>query len=353
MTSTPNSLMVLDEIQQRLATITTVDEAKKIRDQAEAIRLYAKKVKAGLKVQNRAAAIKILAEGRAGELLAATVRAGKPKLSHDAIIWKLPDGVSKDQSQRWQAIAQVSGAEILQREAEYTEAKKELTSAGIYREVTAVRREDANQRQLAKEVRLAAEALSIHHGDFRTLSPIVLPDESVQLVFTDPPYDDDAVPLFNAAAREAARVLRPGGSFVAYAGHKHLAATLTACAEHLTYWWLFALVHDGPSALLQKLGIRCQWKPLLWFVKGTRGDVAAIIPDLVQGSGREKDRHPWQQAEAEAAPIIERLTHPGDLVVDFMAGSGTIPAAAKRLDRRIVAFELVADNVEKIATRIA
>ena len=70
MAALPNSLMVLNDIQRRLATITTVDEAKKIRDQAEAIRVYAKKVKAGLAVQNRAAAIKILAEGRAGELLA-------------------------------------------------------------------------------------------------------------------------------------------------------------------------------------------------------------------------------------------------------------------------------------------
>jgi len=351
MTTIENSLLVLGEIERRLATLTTVDDVKKIRDQAEAIRAYAKKVKAGLVVQNRAAAVKIMAERRAGQLLArGGERRGGPKLHRETL---LPPEVTKIQSHRWQTIAQVPDAEILQREASHTDAGRELTSREIYTKVTAARRELANQQQLSTQAHLEAQAIGIHHGDFRDLAPTVLPDNSVQLVLTDPPYDEAAVPLFEAAAREAARVLRPGGSFIAYTGHKHLAAVLTACGQHLTYWWLFALVHDGPVALLQKLGIRCHWKPIIWFVKGTRGDVAAIIPDLVQGGGREKDQHPWQQAEAEAATLIERLTHPGDLVVDFMAGGGTIPAAAKRLDRRIVAFELQADNVEKITRRIA
>ncbi len=354
MTALPNSLMVLNDIHRRLATITTVDEAKKMRDQAEAIRLYAKKVRAGLLVQNRAAAIKILAEGRAGELLAIGIRhqGGRPaKRSHRGTV--LPKDITKNQSQRWQAIATVPESKILQREASHTEAGKELTSREIYTMAMAERRESANTEQLSEQVRLEAEALGIHHGDFRELAPRVLPDNSVQLVLTDPPYDEESLVLFEAAASEAARVLRPGGSFVAYSGQKYLGRVIAACGQHLTYWWLFALIHEGPGQLLQKLGVRCHWKPIVWFVKRTRGDVTAILSDLLEGAGREKERHEWQQAEAEAAHIIEQLTKPGDLVVDFMAGSGTIPAAAKRLERRIVAFELRADHVETIAKRIA
>jgi SAM-dependent methyltransferase len=351
-----NTLIVLNEIHQRLATITTVDEAKKIRDQAEAIRSYAKKVQAGLAVQNRAAAIKLLAERRLGELLAKTVRhrGGKASIDlHDGS--QLPKNISWVQSHRWQAIAQVPDVEILRREAAHSGATppKELTSREIYTMVLAQRREDANAVQLSEQVRLDAEALGIHHGDFRELAPRVLPDNSVQLVLTDPPYNEDAIPLFEAAAKEAARVLRPGGSFIAYSGHKHVAQAIMVCTQHLTYWWLLALVHGGSAGLLQKLGIRAQWKPLIWFVKNTRGDVSAIIPDVIHGAGREKDSHELQQGEAEAAHLIEALTQPGDLVVDFMAGSGTIPAAAKRLDRRIVAFERQADHVETIMGRLA
>lgn len=357
---TQDSLMVLGNVERRLAAITTVDEAKSIRDQAEAIRIYAKKVKAGLKVQNRAASIKLMAERRAGELLAkGGERRGGQKL-HDVTSEPrrgrtsvpLPAGVSPIQSHRWQAIATVPEAEILQREVAHTEAEKELTSREIYTLASGKRREANNKRVLSEQVAIKSLALGIHHGDFRVLAPTIIPDNSVQLVFTDPPYDEKSVELFEAAAQEAARVLVPGGSFVAYSGHKHLASAIQACSKHLTYWWLFALVHSGPAALLQKLGVRCQWKPIVWFVKNTRGDVAAIIPDLVQGSGREKDQHEWQQGEAEAATLIERLTKPNDLVVDFMAGGGTIPAAAKRLGRRIVAFESQAANVEKIARRI-
>lgn len=354
MTTPTNSLIVLGNIERRLAAIATVDEAKALRDQAEAIRVYAKKVKAGLGVQNRAAAIKLLAERRGGQLLAKTVvTRGNHSLGHSGAAPSLPDEISKIQSHRWQAIAQVPEAEILKREASHTEAGKELTSREIYTKVTAERREKANKRTLSTQSQLKSQALGIHHGDFRKLSPHVLPDSSAQLVFTDPPYDEDSLPLFEAAAREAARVLRPGGSFLAYSGQKHLAHAITACSQHLTYWWLFALIHEGSAQLLQKLGIRCHWKPIVWFVKGTRGDVTSIVPDLIRGSGREKDQHEWQQGEAEAADLIQRLTNPDDLVVDFMAGSGTILAAAKRLERRVVAFELRADNVEKIAERIA
>ena len=95
-------------------------------------------------------------------------------------------------------------------------------------------------------------------------------------------------------------MLRPGGSFVAYSGQKYLGGAITACRPISDVcWWLFAVIHEGSAQLLQKLGVRCHWKPILWFVKTTRGDVAAIIPDIVQGAGREKDRHEWQQAEAE------------------------------------------------------
>jgi hypothetical protein len=65
-----NALQVLTDVERRLAAVTTVDGAKAIRDQAEAFRVYAKSARKGLDVQNRAATIKLLAERRAGELLA-------------------------------------------------------------------------------------------------------------------------------------------------------------------------------------------------------------------------------------------------------------------------------------------
>jgi SAM-dependent methyltransferase len=61
----------------------------------------------------------------------------------------------------------------------------------------------------------------IYVEDFYTGSDRIA-DDSVDLIFTDPPYDKDSVSLYRKAAQVAARILKPGGSFVAYSGQKYL-----------------------------------------------------------------------------------------------------------------------------------
>ena len=123
----------------------------------------------------------------------------------------------------------------------------------------------------------------IHRGDFRELSSQIA-DDSVELVFTDPPYDsDEAIALYEDAARVAARILKPGGSFIAYSGQYRVLQVLQACSQHLRYYWTLASVNSGGTMLLGRLGIRNGWKPLAWFVKGTRGDVQNIVFDTVTG----------------------------------------------------------------------
>ena len=176
-------------------------------------------------------------------------------------------------------------------------------------------------------------------------------DESVDLVFTDPPYDRDAVDLYRKAAKVAARILKPGGSFVAYSGQKYL-PEVYGLINHpaLRYWWTFAGVHSGGNQMLQKLGIRCGWKPIVWYVKGTRGDVSEVLADVVTGD-REKEHHEWQQSEAEALHFIEKLTFPDGLVVDFFLGGGTTKAAADKLGRRFIGFEIDTAAAEKLRAR--
>jgi SAM-dependent methyltransferase len=209
--------------------------------------------------------------------------------------------------------------------------------------------ENARKAELEQPVNLTL-ASGLHHGDFRKLSDQIA-DASVQLVFTDPPYDRESVDLYDDAARVARRILKPGGSFIAYSGQKHLPHVLTACARHLDYWWTIAGVHAGGNQILNKLGVRCGWKPLVWFVKGTRGDVQNILADVISGA-REKDNHEWQQAEEEARYYIEKLTSPDGLVVDFFIGGGTTAAAAKALGRQWIGFEIDAKSADRASRRI-
>ena len=135
--SQSDKLIVLTEVERRLANIGTVDEAKGIRDQAEAVRVYAKSAGLGLAIQNRAASVKILAERRAGELLKAMEKhdGGRPgKTGNKTLpVSTLSEmGVDKMQSHRWQTMSKVPEARVRELEVERTAAGEELTSQGIY-----------------------------------------------------------------------------------------------------------------------------------------------------------------------------------------------------------------------------
>lgn len=73
-------------------------------------------------------------------------------------------------------------------------------------------------------------------------------------------------------------------------------------------------------------------------------------------AGTFKERagfHGCQMPEQLLGRIIRACSNPGDIVVDPFAGSGTTLAAAKKLGRRFLGFELSPDYVERAAARIA
>ena len=70
------------------------------------------------------------------------------------------------------------------------------------------------------------------------------------------------------------------------------------------------------------------------------------------GTFQERLGHPCQMPEAILERIIQVATHPGDLVVDPFAGSGTTLAVAKRLGRRYWGCEISEAYADLIAKRL-
>lgn len=106
-----DSLARLDHVRRELALAKDLPDVKRLRDQAAAVKAYAQAQRLGTEVRSRAAEIVLLAERRAGVLLAGMgEKRGRPeKKAHGGLFSpKLAAlGVDRKESQRWQAIARV------------------------------------------------------------------------------------------------------------------------------------------------------------------------------------------------------------------------------------------------------
>ncbi|MFH0900688.1 MAG: DNA methyltransferase [Pseudomonadota bacterium] len=182
-----------------------------------------------------------------------------------------------------------------------------------------------------------------------------IPDASVDLIFTDPPYVKTFLPQWSDLSLLAARILKPGGMLVAYSGQTYLPEVIARLSEHLQYWWLGAIWHGGSSGMvLADQPVRKivnVWKPLLFFVPAgfVQGET---IRDGVLGEGSEKDAHGWQQGLAEALFYVGLLCPAGGLVVDPCMGGGTTGVAAVRLARQFIGVEANLDAYLKSTERI-
>ena len=106
----PREIQLLQQAAAFLAECMSLDEIKSIRNKAEAIRLYQKKIGESLTNQNAAAEIKLRAERRMGELLSDSPKheGGRPTKTGNATlpVTKIADlGVTKMESSLAQSTA--------------------------------------------------------------------------------------------------------------------------------------------------------------------------------------------------------------------------------------------------------
>ena len=61
--------------------------------------------------------------------------------------------------------------------------------------------------------------LKLFHGDFKVICRKYIPDNSINLIFTDPSYDTQHLYLYEALGTEGFRMLKEFGSLLTYAPH--------------------------------------------------------------------------------------------------------------------------------------
>jgi hypothetical protein len=354
------------QVERAIAEAFDPDSVLRAYDMATGLRLLSRQVNANKAVQNRCGATHAKSVRKIGEVTVAMresgllVRNGGKRVSvtdddsEESVSSKmtLDDlGISRNIAAAGVKLLALTPEEIDARATKATEKGADFSCkkcVSEIREEQQASKRDAEKVE-AKKRRKAVDGLYL--GDFRKIGDKI-PDASVDLIFTDPPYDRKAIELFDGLGEFAARVLRPGGSLIAYIGQIQLPDAVADLSKHLRYWWTCSCYHSGPTLLrMNEYGIVNGWKPMLWFVKETRGDKTTFVNDVATGS-REKSHHEWQQSEAEARYFIELLTEKDGFVVDPFCGGGTTPAACIGLGRKWAAFEIDEANLARASERI-
>lgn len=237
-------------------------------------------------------------------------------------------------------------------------------------------------------------------GDATKVMPKNVPDETVDLIVTSPPYDQRRIYhgysfVFQSIAQQCARVLKPGGIIVwvvadaTIKGSESLTSFKQAiyfteqCGLRLHDTMIFAKNNPIPGdhgpryrgsfeyMFVFSKGKPKTYNPITWRSKekiqfaerfrleeqGRRGYTVpenAVLktsmerthPNIffytVAGArrGQEKQDHPAVFPEHLAEDQIRTWTNPGDLVLDPLAGSGTTLYTAHLLDRHYVGIEI-------------
>jgi len=126
-----SEIILWDKMKNAVMECHSIDEISRIRNQAEAYRYALKQAKESPEVIKKAEEIKLRAERRAGELLKEEIKSGgdRKSKSRSKATTLIDMGVSKDQSSKWQKIANIPEEKF----ENYIEVQKELSTAGVLR----------------------------------------------------------------------------------------------------------------------------------------------------------------------------------------------------------------------------
>lgn len=238
----------------------------------------------------------------------------------------------------------------------------------------------------------------VHHGDaVKTLQQY--PDNSIDLVFADPPYnldkayhvydderaDEEYVKWCNTWLREYARVLKPTGSLYVLNLPRWTMYHAAFLNQHLHFqnWIVWDAMSEPRGKLMPAhYGLLFYTKHPTDFTFNydevgqldaryyclrsscIRKRKAAGVDDKMPLTDiwwdihrikhrRDRDSHPCQLPDALMERIIRLSTNEGDVVLDALCGAGTTPVAAVKLGRRYVAIDVDEKYVRITRQKIA
>lgn len=235
-----------------------------------------------------------------------------------------------------------------------------------------------------------------------------LPDESVQLIVCDPPYNimladwdhhEDYIGWASGWLQEAERVLSPTGNIAIFGGLQYQgeagSGDLLSIIHHLRQNCEMLLVNlivwNYPNGMSARRFFANRHEEIAWFAKtkkyyfdldsvrepydektkDTYRKDKRLNPDTIEkgrnptnvwrfgrlnGNANERVGHPTQKPRSVIQRLVRSLSYPGSTVVDFFGGSGVTTRVAIEEGRHSVCCDCdqmfpgyVSEQLEKIA----
>jgi len=211
-----------------------------------------------------------------------------------------------------------------------------------------------------------------------------IPDGSVDMVLTDPPYGTtackwDTVIDLELMWEQLKRVIKPNGAIVMTASQPFTSVLVTSNIEMFKYEWIWEKDGGSNFATVKYMPMKEHESVLVFGKKGKlvyneqrqerigtrkgkvttskastpkKDNVYNTIPPVemvceklrcprsIQRFNRERGHHPTQKPVALMEYLIKTYTNEGETVLDFTMGSGTTGVACKNLNRNFIGIEL-------------
>ena len=214
-----------------------------------------------------------------------------------------------------------------------------------------------------------------------------IPDGSIDMVLTDPPYGTtackwDTVIPFEPMWEQLKRITKANGAIVLTASQPFTSALVMSNPQMFSYEWVWVKSKITGVLNAKRMPVRKHEQIIVFSDKKCTGtyNPQGLLPkgsitkqggnsdnygsrstkpymqeftnwprDVLEIASEGKTVHPTQKPVALMEYLIKTYTNEGETVLDFTMGSGTTGVAAKNLNRDFIGIELDKDyyNIAK------
>ena len=217
----------------------------------------------------------------------------------------------------------------------------------------------------------------IYHGDCIERMKI-LPDNSVDMVLTDPPYGTtqnkwDTIVDMDAFWKEIKRVTKKNSAILIFTQMPFTATVVMSNSKMFRYEWICEKANPTGFLNARRMPLKCHENILVFYEKlptynpqmiqgkphsrggtdrqsknyGSYADTKRIISntyfprDVLKVNWQDSTRglHPTQKPVSLCEHFIKTYSNKGDIILDPFIGSGTTAVAAVNTGRKYIGFE--------------